>query len=416
MVIRTTLNPLKKGLNPYKTDEVLFEQNVPGIYDFTPKADCLAETIFVGGGAAGIFNSSSNRSSAAAGSSASGCLVRVKLKAGQTYQITVGQGGERKGGLDHKGTGNPGGVSKITLAGQDLITAPGGLGGSVWWPNGSSAAPAPALCSFAESSDLFSAIDILMNRRGITGKTGTTSGGASVIDGTEYGHGGGAVNNGGGSSASNGKPGYVKIAYYSKPPKFKPNYSIIGAPTIENGIASGFSQISALMLSDIFNPVANPWEVGVKIKFRASNTIQGILISVASSSTAATESKGTVSAYGLQFHIGADNKPLLYLSSTGNSWNLCSALKGVTPLSDNTDYWFKLIFTGSEYVLYSSISGEFKGEEIIEATVTTSATIYPRYILIGCNGTNFNQPVTGSIDLKESYIKINGEIWWNCKK
>lgn len=417
MLISGSLHPLGNVFNePYKKDEIIFESTTPGTYEFTPKGNCICEVTLVGAGAGGAFNSSSNRSSAAPGSSGSGCIVRVFFKAKETYQITVGKGGNPNGGRDANTWGGVGDASKVALLGQNLVLAPGGNGGHVWWPNAAAAATPPALCSFVESNIVFSVVDILLNRQGVSGGTYTGPGGVSVIEGTEYGKGGSATNSGGGSTATAGKPGYVKIAYYSKPNNFKPNYQIVGAPRIENGIVNGFSQSSFLTLPNLFAPALNTWEVSFKFSILTLNIIQGIFVSVASAATAVSDSKGTVSAYGLQVHVGANNKLLLYLSSTGNTWNLSNALSGISTLESNVDYWIKLIFTGSEYILYLSKMGQFSGEETIEATVVTGEIIYPRYFLIGCNGSNFNQPLVGSIDLKESYIKIDDKIWWSCKK
>lgn len=412
MRIIGSLHPLGGVEETYKKDETIFESSTAGTYEFTPKGNCICEVTLVGAGAGGAFNSSSNRSSAAPGSSGSGCIVRVFFKAKETYQITVGKGGNPNGGRDANTWGGVGEASKIILDDEDLILAPGGNGGHVWWPNAAAAATPPALCAYAENT----VIDLLLNKQGISGGTYTGPGGVSVIEGTEYGKGGSATNAGGGSTATAGKPGYVKIAYYSKPNNFKPNYQIVGAPRIENGIVNGFSQSSFLTLPNLFAPTLNPWEVSFKFNILTLNIIQGIFVSVASAATAVSDSKGTVSAYGLQVHVGANNKLLLYLSSTGNTWNLSNALSGISTLESNVDYWIKLIFTGSGYILYLSRTGQFSGEETIEATLVIAEIIYPRYFLIGCNGSNFNQPLVGSIDLKESYIKIGDELWWNCKK
>lgn len=128
----------------YYKNVVVVEQSVNGTYPFTPENDVFTELTLVGAGAGGAFNSSSNRSSAAAGGSGSGCTIRAMLKAGVSYTAEVGKGGVVVGGLDATATGGRGG-STILKAGEDaLITAEGGIGGNVWWPNGQSqGAPAP---------------------------------------------------------------------------------------------------------------------------------------------------------------------------------------------------------------------------------------------------------------------------------
>lgn len=239
MGIRTAFSPLSDEAETYKNDELLFESNVPGSYDITPKSDCYVDATVVGSGAGGVFNSSSNRASSASGSSGSGCIVRVKLKKGKTYLITVGKGGDPSGSRDHSGTGYAGGVSKISLDGQDLVIAPGGNGGSCWWPNGASAAPAPALCSIDSANENFYVIDTLLNKQGITGGTYTGNGGPSVIDGTTYGKGGASKTDGGGSYAQAGNPGYVKIIYKKIKKRYYKNKSWIQPQLSENGVFGG---------------------------------------------------------------------------------------------------------------------------------------------------------------------------------
>lgn len=295
MGIRTTLNPLKNSLNTYKNNELIFESNTPGAYEFTPKSNCICEITIVGAGAGGAFNSSSNRPSAAAGSSGSGCILRVLLKAGKTYKIIVGKGGNPSGGKDANTWGGVGESSKIILDDQDLITAFGGNGGHVWWPNAAAAATPPALCAFAENSEVFSVIELLLNRQGITGGTYTAPGGASVIDGTDHGHGGSATSAGGGSTATAGKAGYVKIVYKRLKKKYykyvyanwtqpvltsDTSYGVVSSNGIRegqcqaykalDGVKSGASNLMQGWISNVNSTAAFwKWQLPVKLKINS---------------------------------------------------------------------------------------------------------------------------------------------------
>lgn len=424
----------------YYKNVVVVEQAVAGTYPFTPSKDVLFEGYLSGAGAGAAFNSSSNRSSAAAGGSGSGCILRAVLKAGQTYNAVVGKGGVAIGELDATATGGRGGNTFIeVINGAILATAEGGIGGNVWWPNGQSqGAPAPLpTVNTADANIEFQ--KWIFSKQGIPGAIGgnPSAGGPSVFDGTTYGQGGQAWNAGGGSRGEAGKDGYIKIIYKevvqegeeyddyedivqlhlakTKKRVTKPNYSIVGNPTVDNGVVSGFSQSNFITLPDLFSPGTNLWEIVIKGNFTDFSSAQGVFISVASSATAASSSIGTISAYGLQIHV-RNGKVALYLSSTGNSWNLANLLQGITSLVTGTDYWIKLVFTGNEYILYLSTTGAFAGEETVEVTVTTTTAIYPRYFLIGCNGSGINEPVMGSVDLNETQVKINNEIWWSKDK
>lgn len=190
-------------------NEASIEKATAGTYTFTPVVSGLYEITLVGGGGGGAFNSSSNRSSASSGSSGTACQVRAYLTGNKTYTVTVGAGGARSGWLDANTTGGSGGVSTLKVDGTTLISATGGIGGTVWWPNGSSASGQPAAASVAANNDYFTVESVVFNTRGNSGGTGTHGGGASVYNG--YGKGGSSKNAGGSSTASNGGTGYAKI-------------------------------------------------------------------------------------------------------------------------------------------------------------------------------------------------------------
>lgn len=189
---------------------------------------------------------------------------------------------------------------------------------------------------------------------------------------------------------------------------FKPNYTVVGSPTVNNGVASGFSQSNFLKLPEIVSFGSNSWEIGFKFIYTPSSANQILLYSVSSSATGGT-ADGNVGSYGITLQI-INNTLSLYLSNT-TSWNIANGLKGATTLIDGTTYYVKLSYNGIAYNLYLSETGIFNTPEI---TVNSSNTIPERHISIGCIG-DVSVPFLGSIDLKESYIKIGSEIWWNCK-
>lgn len=196
-----------------------------------------------------------------------------------------------------------------------------------------------------------------------------------------------------------------------------PNYSINGIPYIsKTGNSFSYGQNNFILSNDVFNPGSNTWEIMLFIKYVPSDEAQGIFITCASSDSAGSAFKGTISAYGLQIHI-RNKKLALYVSSTGNSWNVANEAAGVTQF-DNNQRWLylKLVFTGRQYILYSSETGEFSGEEITEVTVNSALPIYPRYFMMGCNGSNIANPFLGNISLSQSYIKINDKDWWTWQK
>ena len=239
MTIRTTLMPMAKKGEAYEDGELFFESNTPGTYTVTPKTNCYCEATVIAAGAGGAYNSSSNRSSAAPGSSGSGCIVRIWLKASITYTIKVGEGGVKNGGVDYNCWGGTGENSSISLNETPLINAPGGNGGHVWWPNAAAAATQPEACSFAADNANFEKIEVVMNERGRSGGTSTGPGGASVLSGTTHGKGGSATQAGGASAATAGNPGYVKLVFVKVTKKYYRHARWLQPQLADNGIMGG---------------------------------------------------------------------------------------------------------------------------------------------------------------------------------
>lgn len=177
-----------------------------------------------------------------------------------------------------------------------------------------------------------------------------------------------------------------------------PNAIIVGSPTIDKGVVSGFSLSNYLQYMKDFNiSTANNWEI--VCKFRTStdvNTQQHILFS--GRSTAAGNSCGAyINVYSgnIQFYLP--------LTAT-----LSSAISFKYTASANTEYVIKVEFTGSAYNLY--VNGQ-----LVETKASTSKGLYnANYndkLIIGTDG-DYTAPFFGSIDTTQSYIKINGEDWW----
>ena len=191
---------------------------------------------------------------------------------------------------------------------------------------------------------------------------------------------------------------------YDAQPKYS-NVTKVGSIADSDSVLSGFSASNYAKLPTIFNPTSNTWEMVIKVKtgsdLGTSSWITG----------------GTVTS-GLDWQVPTigyegTHKPTMYLSSNGSSWDIAQNIQGTTDLQTNTDYWYKLEFTGSAYNLYLSTDGTTYG---LEATVTSSTSIYNASSLMGL-GCNFYSSANttywrGSIDLNESYINIDGFRWW----
>lgn len=185
------------------------------------------------------------------------------------------------------------------------------------------------------------------------------------------------------------------------------NVNIVGSPTINNGVASGFSGSNWLRLPTIFNPGSNAWEMVIKARTPSAFSKRNWLT-------------GGGNAAGKDFDfvtIGIENngKPMMYITSNGTSWNIANAAISSNTLEVNTDYLFRFQFTGTQYVYSTSVDNGFNW--VTQVTINSTTSIFvpttPQAIGNTCYAANATQFWSGSIDLPNSYIKINGSTWWN---
>lgn len=173
---------------------------------------------------------------------------------------------------------------------------------------------------------------------------------------------------------------------------YENNFTINGSIKNVGYTFSNFSSSNYLTLQERFNPGNKPWEFVTK--FNLTSTSNGHFIGYIGS--------------GL-FRVSVwEGKVGIGMSTVTNDWDICD-LSSESTISTNTDYWVKAEFTGSAYNLYLSTDGiEYKLEASQEST---SIVTFPETTCIGCGGGN-RINLKGSMDLSETYIKIDGEIWW----
>lgn len=175
----------------------------------------------------------------------------------------------------------------------------------------------------------------------------------------------------------------------------------VGNLTINNGIISNFSTSNYATLPSNFSPSSFPWSIVYKIT-------TGIDVSIEQFINSATNY-----GFGSVDLAIKNSKFMINLSSTSSAWDIANETTGSYTVQTNTDYWVKLEFTGTQYILSYSLDGETYTPDI---TVANSTSIYQNVnFMLGCDytGTEFTGPFLGSIDLKESYININDQRWWS---
>lgn len=181
-----------------------------------------------------------------------------------------------------------------------------------------------------------------------------------------------------------------------------PNVTVVGSPTIADNVVSGFSSSNYLTAPEVFNPGTSPWEMvwSITTSNDFSTTYQEIFAQ-ANVGTAA------VDGYDLRTDLGRIG---LYVDE--------EYYLSATTLQNNTKYLIKMEYTGSFYKLsYSTDNGTNWTEDfnIASTGIGTPNLSTPQYI--GKWGYNRSpDPFKGSIDLSQSYIKINGKYWWKGTK
>lgn len=176
-------------------------------------------------------------------------------------------------------------------------------------------------------------------------------------------------------------------------------YEVVGSPTINNGIASGFSASSYLRTTEQL-PSTNKLEIIVSINTKTIPTNRNDWFI------------GSPSARNrnIVWGITSSKKMRLFLGSDGTSWDIASAETGTYSFSDDTSYLMRLTFDGQEYNAYISSDNGLSWVQDIK--VTSSLQLSSQYIDIGINDGKGEYFWTGSIDLNNTYIDINGVPWF----
>lgn len=214
------------------------------------------------------------------------------------------------------------------------------------------------------------------------------------------------------SAVSNGDKVWLKkngSTYTIKDVPFSANVGYLkqGSPTISDNVVSNFSGSSYVQSSVIMPTSFSSYELKIKIHTSSIGTTQFII-------------SDTQIYSGNVIGINESGKIIWYASSGsqgGYTWNILNGVTGNTTLLANTDYWAKFVFTGTHYICYLSQTGEFEGEETTEIDVTSSVKIAGGYVIsygvqITTSQGTYN-PFCGSIDMKETTIKIDGQNTWS---
>lgn len=173
---------------------------------------------------------------------------------------------------------------------------------------------------------------------------------------------------------------------------------------IEDMIVSDFSAQAAVFLPEAFLPVDDPWEIGVKFTWPKT-------LSKYASVLFGSWRRGFYDCPTLE--IGSNNNLMRVVAAVpdgSNAWNhIGNYTAAVTP---GETYWAKFVFNGEKYIVSLSADGQMF-EDIIQIDYGVMYQDANNSMLqFGGINKSSNHYFEGNIDLKETYIKINGEVWW----
>ena len=173
--------------------------------------------------------------------------------------------------------------------------------------------------------------------------------------------------------------------------------TLAGKLSENNYIISGFDSTTSYIQMPVKTPTSS-FELVVKTHTPMSFSNYSVIESD-------TKFKGMV------WRVASGGATTIYLSSNGTSNNICNGFKPGLTIPANKDVWFKVKWTGSTYSFAYSTDG------VNYTTGTTVSSTNPINWSTGIQGLGGGSweayPWTnGTIDLKETYLNINGSRYW----
>lgn len=214
-------------------------------------------------------------------------------------------------------------------------------------------------------------------------------------------------NNSLGGSIDLNNNSYIKLGSTKYKLQAVVGYTIVGSPTIVDGVVSGFRAYPNLN-SGYFVKVdnftyTNTFEIQVKL-ITGSETITGTPLGQGNTSPkiGITNTQITNSLFSLRL-IDTNGQNIFNQSNISYIDN--------QSLSLNTEYILKLKFTGTEYI-YTLV--DTNGTYYINRVISSSAKLRLGSIAFGVNYADVAYTAwSGGIDMKETWIKTDNKLFFN---
>lgn len=176
-------------------------------------------------------------------------------------------------------------------------------------------------------------------------------------------------------------------------------YTIVGSPTITDGVVSGFSSSNYLELQNTITLSKDSnIEIVEKINKPSDKNSNSLI--------------GTATRYGFAVQVAYSGRLLLYIGN-GSAWSISGSngQVGTNILDNDTDYYIKIKISNSLFNVYISTDNiNYTLDNSLDISVLTKEQQYNLRLGMARNTANY---FNGSIDLNETYIKIDGKLWFN---
>ena len=176
-------------------------------------------------------------------------------------------------------------------------------------------------------------------------------------------------------------------------------YTKVGNPTIVDGVASGFSSSDYLQILSAPD-VSKPFEVFLKITNVTSEALQYPVRFVGTNSVFAINSGSTHRPIFLMRYYGTDE-----------ALHSCDTYSSTVSFADNTSYYVRCLCDANGISL--SYSTDNTNWTIRTAPLPANFVSWQQPT--GVYFSDKDNPFDGSIDLNNTYIKVNGVSWFTGK-
>ena len=175
------------------------------------------------------------------------------------------------------------------------------------------------------------------------------------------------------------------------------NITKVGDIKDNKGVVNDFSSSKYFYTNKILNVENNPFEVIIKIKTGTNvNSTQTII------------SGNTSTTYPPMLIRIESGKLRIWLSSNLSGHNIVNGTTGTYVLATETDYYIKIEWTTTQYIISISTDNQSYTQDITVNSTTAINSTLPLYFAIY----KTDYPFLGSFDLNETKITINNQLYW----